>query len=210
MENFVHLHVHTEYSLLDGACRIKKLMKVAKEKGFKSVAITDHGNMFGCIEFYKAAIENGLKPIIGCEVYVAARSHKDKQQDLDSEINHLVLLCKNKKGYQNLCKLVSTAWVDGFYKKPRVDINLLEKYSDGLIALSACLAGKIPSELLKGNYEGAKQWAIKYNNIFGKDNFYIELQDHGLAEQKQILPMLMSYLKNYTYIYNMYVNKRAM
>lgn len=192
MESFVHLHVHTEYSLLDGACRIKKLMKVAKEKGFKSVAITDHGNMYGCVEFYKSAIENGIKPIIGCEVYVAARSHKEKTQGLDSEINHLVLLCKNKKGYQNLCKLVSIAWVDGFYKKPRVDINLLEKYSEGLIALSACLAGKIPAELLKGDYESAKNWAIKYNNIFGKDNFYIELQDHGLAEQKQILPMLIN------------------
>ncbi len=192
MAGFVHLHLHTEYSLLDGACRIKKLMKVAKERGFDSVAITDHGNMFGCVEFYKAARENGIKPIIGCEVYVAARGRKDKTHEFDSEYNHLVLLCKDRRGYENLNKLVSLAWTEGFYKKPRIDMEILEQYSDGLIALSACLAGKIPSELLKNDYNSAKKWALRYNDIFGKDNFYIELQDHGLEEQRVILPMLIN------------------
>ncbi len=191
MAGFAHLHVHTEYSLLDGACRIEKLMKVAKERGFSSIAITDHGNMFGCIEFYKAAKENNIKPIIGCEVYVATRKFTDKTREFDSEYSHLVLLCKNNKGYENLSKLVSLSWIEGFYKKPRIDIELLEKYSEGLIALSACLAGKIPSELLKNDYNSARQWALKYNEIFGKDNFYIEIQDHGLREQSLVLPMLI-------------------
>ncbi len=195
MAGFAHLHVHTEYSLLDGACRIEKLVKVAKERGFDSIAITDHGNMFGCIDFYKAAKENGIKPIIGCEVYVAARKHTDKTHEFDSEYSHLVLLCENNKGYENLSKLVSLSWVDGFYKKPRVDMELLEKYSEGLIALSACLAGKVPSELLKNDYSSAKEWATKYNNIFGQNNFYIELQDHGLPEQKLILPELINIAK---------------
>lgn len=190
MSEFVHLHLHTEYSLLDGACRIEKLVEVAKEKGFKSLAITDHGCMYGCVDFYRAAKASGIKPIIGCEVYVAARNHTDKVHEYDANNNHLVLLCKNEVGYQNLIKLVSLAFTEGFYKKPRVDIALLEQYSEGLIALSGCLAGAIPQALLNNDYDKAKEIALKYNSIFGQDNFYIEIQDHGIDEQKYILPML--------------------
>ena len=158
--SFTHLHLHTEYSLLDGTCRIGQLVDAAKELNMDSLAITDHGNMFGAVEFYKAAKENGIKPIIGCEVYVAPRSRLDKVHGIDNERFHLVLLCKNNTGYENLIKIVSESWVTGFYTKPRIDKQLLEKYHEGLIALSACIAGEIPRALLSGDYEGAKKKAL--------------------------------------------------
>ncbi len=188
---FVHLHVHSEYSLLDGACRIQSLIDRAKELGQTAVAITDHGVMYGAVDFYKAAKKAGIKPIIGCEVYVAARKRTDKQHGVDNEHAHLVLLCENEIGYQNLIKLVSTAFTDGFYGKPRIDHELLEQHHDGLIALSACLAGEIPRALERGDYNAAKQTAAMYAAMFGKDHFYIELQDHGIAEQKRINPLLL-------------------
>ena len=191
MGGFVHLHVHSEYSLLDGACRIPQLVKKAKEMGQPAVAITDHGAMYGAVDFYKAAKEAGVKPIIGCEVYVAPRTHLDKVHEYDSESRYLVLLCKNQTGYQNLIKLVSIAWCEGFYNKPRVDDALLAQYSEGLIALSACLAGEIPRMLLRGDYEAAKQKALQYEGIFGKGNYYLEVQDHGIREQRQINPLII-------------------
>ena len=180
---FVHLHLHSEYSLLDGACKLKNIVKTAKENGQSAVAVTDHGNMYGAVDFYKLAKSEGVKPIIGCEVYVAKRGRLDKTAQLDRENRHLVLLCKNNKGYQNLIKLVSLAWTEGFYNKPRVDEQLLEKYSEGLICLSACLAGLLPRLILNGEYENAKNKALYYQSIYGKGNYYIELQDHGIAEQ---------------------------
>ena len=164
--SFTHLHVHTEYSLLDGCARIKKLIDKAHELGQKSIAITDHGVMYGAIEFYKYAKEKGIKPIIGCEVYVASRGRLDKQKGLDG-YSHLVLLCKNNEGYKNLIKLVSIGFTEGFYNKPRVDRETLKKYSNGLIALSACLAGEIPKQILSGDYETAKNTALWYNSTFG-------------------------------------------
>ena len=181
--SFVHLHVHTEYSLLDGACRIGSIMERVKELGQDAVAITDHGVMYGCIDFYKAALAAGVKPIVGCEVYVAPRTLADRVHKIDDNPYHLVLLCKNIVGYQNLCKMVSEGFVNGFYGKPRVDISLLEKYHEGLIALSACLAGGVQQFLLRQDYDGAKAYALKMAEIFGQDNFYLELQDHGIAEQ---------------------------
>ena len=156
--SFVHLHVHTEYSLLDGACRIGKLAHAAKELGQTALAITDHGVMYGAIEFYEACKAEGVKPIIGCEVYVAARKHTDKVHEFDSENAHLILLCKNKIGYQNLIKLVSKSFVDGFYNKPRIDHELLEEYHEGLIALSACLAGDVARSLMEQNIEKAEKY----------------------------------------------------
>ncbi len=188
--DFTHLHLHTEYSLLDGCNRIKDVIDKAVELGQKSIAITDHGVMYGVIDFYKYAKEKGIKAIIGCEVYVSTRSRFDKQKGLDS-YNHLVLLCKDSVGYQNLIKIVSKGFTEGFYSKPRVDRELLSQHSDGLIALSACLAGEIPQLLLKGDYEAAKQTALWYNKVFGKGNYYLELQDHGIKEQKLINPQLV-------------------
>lgn len=193
--SFVHLHVHTEYSLLDGACKIKNLVKAAKELSQPAIAITDHGCMYGVIDFYKAAKKEGIKPIIGCEVYVAPRKYTDKVAELDRENRHMVLLCENNVGYQNLIKLVSMAWIDGFYGKPRVDEELLEKYHEGIIALSACLAGEIPKALMRGNYELAKEKALKYKRIFGENNFFLELQDHGILEQKRINPDIIKLSK---------------
>ncbi|MBE6797249.1 MAG: DNA polymerase III subunit alpha [Ruminococcaceae bacterium] len=184
--SFVHLHVHTEYSLLDGCCRIGRLIDAAKQMGQTAIAITDHGVMYGAVEFYKAAKKEGLKPIIGCEVYVAPRSRHNKEKFYDSDYSHLVLLCKNEVGYQNLIKLVSLGFTEGFYSKPRVDKELLEKHSEGLVALSACLAGEIPKLLLKNDYEGAKNTALWYSKVFGKDNYYLEIQDHDIYEQKQV------------------------
>ena len=181
--SFVHLHVHTEYSLLDGACRISGMMDRVKELGQTAVAITDHGVMYGCIDFYKAAKAAGVKPIIGCEVYLARRTLADRVHKIDDDPYHLVLLCENNKGYENLCLLVSEAFTSGFYGKPRVDMALLEKYHEGLIALSACLGGPIPQCLLEENYEGALDYARKLSAIFGPDRFYLELQDHGIEEQ---------------------------
>ena len=181
--SFVHLHVHTEYSLLDGACRINGMMDRVKELGQSAIAITDHGVMYGCIDFYKAAKAAGIKPIIGCEVYVARRNMSDRVHGIDNDPYHLVLLCKNRKGYENLCYMVSEAFTNGFYGKPRVDLNLLEQYHEGLIATSACLAGAIPQYLMEEDYESAKSYALKLSGIFGEGNFYLELQDHGIQEQ---------------------------
>ena len=187
--NFTHLHVHTEYSLLDGCARIKKLIDRAVELGQKSIAITDHGVMYGVIDFYKYAVQKGVKPIIGCEVYVATRSRFDKQKGLDG-YTHLVLLCKDNEGYQNLIKLVSAGFTEGFYSKPRVDRELIKKYSKGLICLSACLAGEIPRALMNGDYEKAKETALFYKSVFGED-FYLEIQDHGIEEQKLVNPQII-------------------
>ncbi len=184
--SFVHLHVHTEFSLLDGACRIDRMMDRVKELGQTAVAITDHGVMYGCIDFYKAAKDAGIKPIIGCEVYVARRGMADRVHGIDNDPYHLVLLCKDNHGYQNLCKLVSEAFLHGFYGKPRVDLETLEKYHEGLIALSACLGGAIPQRLLEEDYPAAKDYAINMARIFGEDNFYLELQDHGIEAQRPV------------------------
>ena len=184
---FVHLHLHTEYSLLDGACRIQDLVKRVKELGQTAVAITDHGVMYGCVDFYKACAAEDIHPIIGCEVYVAPRNRTDKVRELDSENRHLVLLCKDETGYRNLSYMVSQANLDGFYGKPRIDLSLLREHHEGLIALSACLAGEIPKRLLAGNYEGAKEHALKMAELMGEDNYYLEIQDHGIEEQKVVL-----------------------
>ena len=189
-KQFVHLHVHTEYSLLDGACRIDRMFDRLKELGQTAIAITDHGVMYGCVDFYKAAKKAGVKPIIGCEVYVATRSRFDKVNRIDGS-NHLVLLCKNETGYKNLIKLVSAGFIEGFYSKPRVDKGLLEQHHEGLVCLSACLAGEIPQALLAGDYEKAKAAALYFNDLFGQGNFYIEIQDHGIDAQQQILPLLI-------------------
>ena len=191
MKDFAHLHVHTEYSLLDGACRIDRLIDRVKELGQSAVAITDHGVMYGVVDFYKKAKALGVKPIIGCEVYVAPRSMEDRVYRLDSSPHHLVLLCENQTGYQNLISLVSRGCIDGFYNRPRVDLGLLAKKSEGLIALSACLSGNIPRLLVKNDYEGARETARRYLEIFGKDNFFIELQNHGIPDQARILPQLI-------------------
>ena len=183
---FVHLHVHTEYSLLDGACRIKGIMDRVRELGQDAIAITDHGVMYGVIDFYKAAKAAGVKPIIGCEVYVAPRTRHDRVHGIDNEANHLVLLCMNETGYRNLSYMVSQSFVDGFYGKPRVDWELLQAHHEGLIALSACIAGKIPQLILNKDYDGAKEAAMQYAALFGAENFYLELQDHKLLEQQEI------------------------
>lgn len=187
---FTHLHLHTEYSLLDGACRINRLMERVKELGQTSVAITDHGVMYGVVDFYKAAKKAGVHPIIGCEVYVATRTRFDKVNRMDGSY-HLVLLCENETGYRNLIKLVSAGFTEGFYSKPRIDKELLEQHHEGLIALSACLAGEIPRALANGDFEKARETALYYQNLFGKDRFYLEIQDHGLEEQKLVLPMIV-------------------
>lgn len=188
---FAHLHVHTEYSLLDGACRIERLLDKAQEMGQSAVAITDHGVMYGVLDFYKAAKKRGIKPIIGCEVYVAKRTRFDKVHELDSQSRHLVLLCENELGYRNLIAMVSQAWTEGFYNRPRVDIDLLREHSEGLIALSACLAGEIPRALAADDYAAAKEAALRYRDIFGENNFFLELQDHGLDEQRYVNPGIM-------------------
>lgn len=192
--SFAHLHLHTEYSLLDGACRIKKLIPRVKELGQTAVAITDHGAMYGVIDFYREANKYGIKPVIGCEVYVANRSRFSKEHLMDWSY-HLVLLCENNIGYKNLIKLVSAGFTEGFYKKPRVDKELLKKHHEGLIALSACLAGEIPRNLTQNDYETAKKVALEYRDIFGENNYFIEIQDHGLADQKRILPNLIKLSK---------------
>ncbi|MCD7722352.1 MAG: DNA polymerase III subunit alpha [Clostridiales bacterium] len=183
---FTHLHVHTEYSLLDGACRIEQLVLRAKELGMTSLAITDHGNMYGAVDFYKACKKHDVKPIIGCEVYVAARSRFDKDKTLDKDYNHLILLVENEEGYKNLTKLVSLSFTEGYYYKPRVDHETLRKYHGGLICLSACLAGEIPRAITANDFESAKSTALWYNEIFGAGNYYLELQDHGIKEQGKV------------------------
>lgn len=184
---FTHLHTHTEFSLLDGACRIEQLVCRAKSLGMQSLAITDHGNMYGAVDFYKACKKEGIKPIIGCEVYVAQRTRFDKDKVLDKEYNHLILLCKNETGYKNLINMVSKAFTEGFYFKPRIDRDLLEKYHEGLICLSACLAGEIPQALLQKDYEKAKRTALWYRDVFGNGNYYLEVQNHGLPEQLTVI-----------------------
>lgn len=193
--SFAHLHVHSEYSLLDGACRIEPMLDKIKSMGQTSVALTDHGVMYGVVDFYKAAKARGLNPIIGCEVYVAPRSRFDKVHGIDNERYHLILLCKNNTGYKNLIKLVSEGWVNGFYTKPRVDKELLEQHHEGLIVLSGCLAGEVARALERNDYEEAKKVAEWYNGVFGDGNYYLEIQNHGLDEQLRINPMLISLSK---------------
>ena len=189
-DEFVNLHVHTEYSLLDGACRIKSLIERVKELGQTAVAITDHGNMYGAVEFWNAAKAAGIKPVIGCEVYVARRTRHDREPKLDSSPYHLILLCENNEGYKNLVKLVSLASIEGFYNRPRVDSELLQQYHSGLICMSACLAGEIPRLLVEGSYDEAKSVALKYRDIFGDGNYFIEVQNHGIKDELKILPLL--------------------
>ncbi len=184
--SFAHLHVHSEYSLLDGACRIGGMMERVKELGQTAIALTDHGVMYGCIDFYKAAKEAGIKPILGCEVYVARRRMEDRVHGVDNDPYHLVLLCENRKGYENLCLLVSEAFLHGFYGKPRIDLALLEQHHEGLIALSACLAGAIPQYLMDEAYDAAKEYALRLSRIFGEGNFFLELQDHGIEAQRAV------------------------
>lgn len=191
MPDFVHLHLHSEYSLLDGACRIMELVLRVKELGQTAVAVTDHGNMFAAVEFYNECIAQDIKPIIGCEVYVAPRTRHDKIAKLDTSPYHLVLLCENNEGYKNLIKLVSLSYTEGFYNRPRVDVELLKKYHNGLICLSACLAGEIPRKLTNGNYEGAKETALLYREIFGEDSYFIEIQNHKFMDQQRIIPQLV-------------------
>ena len=183
--SFAHLHLHTEYSLLDGACRIDKLMKAIKEKGMDSVAITDHGVMYGVVNFYNAAKKYGIKPIIGCEVYVAERTRFDKVHKFDATSSHLVLLCKNEVGYKNLCKIVSKSFTEGFYYRPRIDKELLKKHSEGLVVLSACLQGELCRNIANGDHEKAVEIATWYKDVF-KEDYYIEVQDHNLPLQKRV------------------------
>ena len=182
MSKFVHLHVHSEYSLLDGANRIKDLPVRAKELGMDSIAITDHGVMFGIIDFYKACKANDIKPIIGCEVYMAPRTRFDKEPNIDNKYNHLILLAKDNNGYKNLAKLVSLGFIDGYYYKPRIDKELLEKYHEGLICCSACLAGEISQAILKDDMQKAEESAMWFKNLFGED-YYLEIQANSLREQ---------------------------
>ena len=190
--NFTHLHVHTEYSLLDGSNKIHEYVARVKELGMNSAAITDHGVMFGCIDFYRAAKAAGIKPILGCEVYVAPGSRFDREiGQAEDRYYHLVLLAENNHGYENLMKIVSKAFVDGFYYKPRVDMDLLQEYHEGIIALSACLAGEVAKNITRGMYEEAKSAALRYEKIFGKGNFFLELQDHGIPQQQRVNQQLL-------------------
>ena len=188
---FTHLHVHTEYSLLDGAARISEVVARAKELGQTALAITDHGCMFGVIDFYRECKKQGIKPVIGCEVYTAARKMTDKDADKDKYQGHLVLLAKDNEGYKNLIKIVSQGYTKGYYYKPRIDKDVLAAHSEGIIALSACLAGKVQQCLLNRDYDGARTEAMALDEIFGHGNFYLELQDQGLEEEAMINPMLV-------------------
>ena len=190
--SFTHLHVHTEYSLLDGSNKIKEYVARVKELGMNSAAITDHGVMFGCIDFYKEARAQGIKPILGCEVYVAPGSRFDRETSRgEDRYYHLVLLAENNTGYSNLMKIVSAGFIDGFYYKPRVDMEILEKYHEGIIALSACLAGEVARAMVRNQYEMGKEAALRYEKIFGKGNFFLELQDHGMQEQQIVNQSLL-------------------
>jgi DNA polymerase-3 subunit alpha len=186
---FAHLHLHTEYSLLDGACRIKPLMERLKALGMTSCAVTDHGVMYGVVDFYRAAKAAGIHPVIGCEVYVCP--DMDNKTSTTRDYSHLILLCENQKGYENLSRLVSEGFIRGYYYRPRVDYALLQKHSEGLIALSACLSGDLPKLLLDGRENEAREMAKRYLDIFGRDNFFIELQDHGLPDQRAVNPRLV-------------------
>ncbi len=191
---FVHLHVHSEYSLLDGCCRVPALVAKAVEMGMPAVALTDHGNMFGAIDFYQECVKQGIKPLVGCEVYTVAGSRFDKSRTVgkDWEYNHLILLAKNATGYRNLCKIVSAGWVDGYYYRPRVDWEILSQYSEGLICASACLSGELPRLILQGNMDGARELVTKFSNLFGKDHYYLELQDNGIPEQQLVNSAIIS------------------
>ena len=192
MAEFTHLHVHTEYSLLDGACRIREVVLRAKDLGQKNLAITDHGVLYGAVAFYKECKAAGVKPIIGCEVYVAPRSRYQKVHGVDSDRYHLILLCKNETGYKNLLKLVSSAWVDGFYTKPRVDIDLLEECSEGLVCLSGCLFGEVAQKIQSRDMNGALEVARKYKEIFGEGNYFLEVQNHGMLEEREVLDGILT------------------
>ncbi|MEG1317076.1 MAG: DNA polymerase III subunit alpha, partial [Oscillospiraceae bacterium] len=182
--SFTHLHLHSEFSLLDGACRIEAMSEYAKSLGQTALAITDHGVMYGAVAFYKAAKKAGIKPIIGCEVYVAPRGMTDKEYGVDNKYSHLILLCKNEIGYRNLCYLVSEAFTDGFYVKPRIDWAILREHAEGLICLSGCLAGEIPQKLINDNYAGAKARALELAELFGENGFFLEIQAHGIREER--------------------------
>src|SRR5438270_12087767 len=193
--SFVHLHLHTEYSLLDGASRPQELAKRVAQLGMPACAITDHGNMFGAVEFYNAMRGVGVKPIIGCEMYVAYGSRLDKAGVEDQAAdagsnNHLIVLAANQTGYRNLVKLVSAGYTDGFYYKPRIDKELLREYREGLIVLSSCLKGEVSQNLAQGNYQRAKDAALQFREILGPDNFFLEIQDHGIPDQQKIVPMM--------------------
>src|ERR1700682_2483718 len=192
-DSFVHLHLHTEYSLLDGAVRMKELMKKAVELGMPAVAVTDHGNLFGAIEFYQEAKGAGIKPIIGCEAYIAPRSHKDRPSSMREAAYHFTLLAQDETGYRNLVKLVSIAHLDGFHYRPRIDKELLAAHSKGLIGLSGCLASEVNSAIQANKIDIAKQAAAEYRDILGAENFFMELHDHGMEEQRQcnrVLPQI--------------------
>ena len=193
---FTHLHVHTEYSLLDGSNKIKEYVKRVKELGMNSAAITDHGVMYGVIDFYRAAKEAGINPVLGCEVYVAPNSRFDKElTGGEDRYYHLVLLAENSTGYANLMKIVSRGFTEGYYYKPRVDMEVLNQFHEGIIALSACLAGEVQRYIVKGLLEEAKKAALKYEACFGKGNFFLELQDHGIPEQKLVNTELLKLSK---------------
>ncbi|MBQ9914514.1 MAG: DNA polymerase III subunit alpha, partial [Clostridia bacterium] len=194
---FAHLHVHTEYSFLDGLCRLDALLARAKEQGMTSLAITDHGAMYGIVEFYKKAKAAGIHPVIGCEVYTAGVSMHDRTHENGNRTGHLVLLAENMTGYQNLVKIVSAGFTDGFYYKPRVDKAFLKGHTDGLIALSACLAGDIPHALLENDEQGARAQIEEYLTLFDKEHFFLELQDHGIPEQKKVNAKLITLAKEY-------------
>ncbi|NLA52490.1 MAG: DNA polymerase III subunit alpha, partial [Alcaligenaceae bacterium] len=191
MSEFCHLHVHTEYSLLDGAARIDELVQKAKQLNMSHIAVTDHGAMYGVVQFYKECKKHGVAPILGCEVYMAQGSMEEKNHKPERDYYHLVLLAENETGYKNLIYLVSMGYLQGYYYKPRIDYNLLKAHSEGLICLSACLAGEIPRHLSDGQYNLAKQAALRLKNIFAKDSFFIELQDHGIPLQRQLNPQLI-------------------
>ena len=184
MNNFVHLHLHSEYSLLDGSTRINLLPKRVKDLGMDAVALTDHGNMYGAIAFYNACKDAGVKPILGCEVYISEKDMTVK--DRTNKRYHLILLAENNEGFKNIMKIVSTGYVDGYYYKPRVDKEVLKKYSKGVIATSACLGGEVQKALLNRDKEAAKKAALEYRDIFGEGNFFLELQDHGMPEQARV------------------------
>ena len=194
MGEFVHLHLHSEFSLLDGANRIKDIPVIAKELGMDAIALTDHGVMFGVIDFYKACKANGIKPIIGCEVYVAPRTRHDKDPEIDKYYNHLILLAKNMEGYKNLSKMVSLSFTEGYYYKPRIDKELLEKYHEGLICCSACLAGEVPQAIQKNNIEEAKKVALWFKDLF-KEDYYLEIQNNGVREQALVNQKLIELSK---------------
>ena len=189
--DFVHLHVHTQYSLLDGAIRINDLLRRAAEFDMQAVSLTDHGTMFGAVEFFQKSNAAGIKPIIGCEIYVAPRTRFDKTPLDNKELSHLILLAKDDVGYRNLCKLATTAQLDGFYYRPRIDKQILKECSRGLIGLSACLHGEIPRRIKQGHIDQAEAAAREYNDIFGEDNFFLEVQNNGIAEQEQVNQALL-------------------